>query len=139
MGKTFEKQIKTTEDQGERQIKAIQNQEEIETFKKYTYDNENTPLISKKKKIFNELADKRLDEITKLNEKVNFDDLIYRYKGNTADLKLNQFDNAFSKMREGKISLTDAKNNQAIFLSDLNEINRGNKKHRPKEQKNSIV
>ena len=50
MGKTFEKQIKTTEDQWERQIKAIQNQEEIETFKKYTYDNEDTPLISKKKK-----------------------------------------------------------------------------------------
>ena len=50
MGNTFEKQIKTTEDQGERQIKAIQNQEEIETFKKYTYDNEDTPLISKKKK-----------------------------------------------------------------------------------------
>ena len=60
LGKTFEKQIKTTEDQGERQIKAIQNQEEIETFKKYTYDNEDTPLISKKKKYLMNLQIKDL-------------------------------------------------------------------------------
>ena len=47
MGKAFEKQTKTIEDQGERQIKAIQNQGEIKTIKIYTYDYENTPLISK--------------------------------------------------------------------------------------------
>ena len=56
MGKAFEKQIKTIEDQGERQIKAIQNQENIKTIKKYTYDDEDTPLISKRKEIFNEFA-----------------------------------------------------------------------------------
>ena len=47
LGKAFEKEIKTIEDQGERQIKAIQNQGEIKTIKIYTYDYENTPLISK--------------------------------------------------------------------------------------------
>ena len=64
MGKAFEKQTKTVEDQGEREIKAIQNQGEIKTIKKYTYDNEDTPLISKHKEIFNELVDKRIEEIT---------------------------------------------------------------------------
>ena len=64
MGKAFEKQTKTVEDQGEREIKAIQNQGEIKTIKKYTYDNEDTPLISKQKEIFNELVDKRIEEIT---------------------------------------------------------------------------
>ena len=63
MGKAFEKQTKTIEDQGEREIKAIQNQGEIKTIKKYTYDNEDTPLISKQKEIFNELVDKRIEEI----------------------------------------------------------------------------
>ena len=113
MGKAFEKQTKTVEDQGEREIKAIQNQGEIKTIKKYTYDNEDTPLVSKQKEIFNELVDKRLEEITNLDKKVNSDDLIYRYKGNTADAK---FDNAFSlldKIRDGKISLADAKNDEA--------------------------
>ena len=70
--------------------KANQNQGEIKTIKKYTYDNEDTPLISKQKEIFNELVDERLEKITDLDKKVNSDDLIYRYKGNTADVK---FDN----------------------------------------------
>ena len=48
LGKAFEKQIKTIEDQVEKQIKAIQNQEQVKTFKKkYTYDDEDSPLISK--------------------------------------------------------------------------------------------
>ena len=74
--------------------KANQNQGEIKTIKKYTYDNEDTPLISKQKEIFNELVDERLEKITDLDKKVNSDDLIYRYKGNTADVKLDKFDNA---------------------------------------------
>ena len=40
---------------------------------------------NKKKYLSNFLIDKRLDEITKLNKKVNFDYLLYRYKGKTAD------------------------------------------------------
>ena len=60
----FEKQIKSIEDQGERQIQAIQNQGVIKIIKRYTYDNEDTPLISKQKEIFNELVYERLDEIT---------------------------------------------------------------------------
>ena len=47
LGKAFEKQIKTIEDPGEKHIKAIQNQGQVKKFKKYTCDNENTPLISK--------------------------------------------------------------------------------------------
>ena len=60
----------------EEKIKAIENQEKAETIKKYTYDHEHSPLISKQKEIFNELANKRLEKITKLDKKVNTDDLI---------------------------------------------------------------
>ena len=49
LGKPFEKHIKTIEDQGERQMKAIQNQGEIKTVKKHTYGNEDAPLVSKQK------------------------------------------------------------------------------------------
>ena len=51
LGKAFEKQIKTIEDQGEKQIKAIKDQRQVKTVKKYAYDAEDTPLISKQKKI----------------------------------------------------------------------------------------
>ena len=49
MGKAFEKQIKTIEGQGEKQIKAIQDQGQVKKNKKYDYDAEDTPLISKQK------------------------------------------------------------------------------------------
>ena len=85
LGKAFGKQIQTIEDQDEKQIKAIQNQGQVKTIKEYAYDDEDSPLISDAKEIFNKLADKRLNDITRLEEKVNRDHLIYRYKGRTLD------------------------------------------------------
>ena len=95
LSKAFEKQIKTIKDQGEKQIKAIQDQGQLKTIKKYDYDVKDTPFISKQKEIFNELVDERLEKITDLDKKVNSNDLIYRYKGNTPDLSFDEFDNAF--------------------------------------------
>ena len=43
--KAFGEQIKTIEDQGEKQIKAIQNQGEIKTIEKYFYNDKKIPLI----------------------------------------------------------------------------------------------
>ena len=66
-----------------------------------------------------------------MNEKVNYGDLIYRHKGNTSDEKFNTYDNAFSildKIRDGKISLTNAKNDQEKFRLDLNEIKKRKQK-----------
>ena len=45
--KAFKKQIKIIEDQGEKAIIAIQNQGQVKIIKKYTYDDEDSPLISK--------------------------------------------------------------------------------------------
>ena len=58
-------------------------------------------------------------------KKVNSDDLIYRYKGNSPDLNFNEFDNALAlidKIRDGKTSITDVKNNQEKFKSYLGNI-----------------
>ena len=46
----FEKEIKTIEDQGKKQIKAMQDQGHVKTIKKYVFDAEDTPFISKQKK-----------------------------------------------------------------------------------------
>ena len=134
LGKAFEKQIKTIKDQGEKQIKAIQDQGK--TNKKNTYDAEDTRLISKQREIFIELVDERLEKVTYLDKKVDSDDLIYRYTGNTTDAKFDKFDNALNiidKIQNGEISLTDVKNNQEKFKSYLGEIKRGNTKKGPKE------
>ena len=78
LGKAFEKQIKTIENQGEKHIKVIQDQGQVKTINRYTYDAEDTPLISKQKEIFNKLIDERLEETTDLDKNVDSDNLIYR-------------------------------------------------------------
>ena len=49
LGKTLEKEIETIEDQGEKQIKPIQNQGHIKTIKRDAYSDKDSPLISKQK------------------------------------------------------------------------------------------
>ena len=46
--------------------------------------------------MFNEHVDERQEKITDLDKKVDSDNLIYRYKGNTADIKFDKFDNALN-------------------------------------------
>ena len=139
LGKAFEKQIKTIEDQGKKQIKPIQGQGQVKTIKKYAYDVEDTPFISKQKEIFNELVDERREKITDLDKKVNSGDLIYRYKGNTADVKFDEFDNdlnIINKIQNGTISPEDVKSNQEKFKFYLGEIKKGKKS---KEQKAKLL
>ena len=50
LGKAFEKQIKTIEEQWKEQIKPIKEQRMPETIERYTYDTEDSPFISKQKK-----------------------------------------------------------------------------------------
>ena len=67
--------------------------------------------------------------------------MICKYKGNTPDLNFYEFDNALAlinKIRDGKINLTDVKNNQETFKSYLGKTKRGNNKRRSKEQKNAL-
>ena len=59
-------------------MQAIQDQGEVKTVKKYAYDAEDTPLISKQKEIFNELVDVRLEKIVDLDKMANSDDSIYK-------------------------------------------------------------
>ena len=137
-GKCFWKTNKNNWRSGKKQIKAIQDQEPVKKIKKHAYDAEDTPFTSKQKEIFNELVDERRKKITDLDERVNSDDLIHRYKVNIADVK---FDNALgiiNKIRDGKTDESDVKNNQEKFKSYLRESKKGNKKHKLKEQKNTL-
>ena len=137
--KAFEKQTKTIEDRVEKRIKAIQDQGQVKTLKKYDDDVKDTPFISKQNEIFNELVDERREKITDLDKKVNSGDLIYRYKGNTADVKFDEFDNdlnIINKIQNGTISPEDVKSNQEKFKFYLGEIKKGKKS---KEQKAKLL
>ena len=68
--------------------------------------------MSKRREVINELVNERLEKINNLDKKVNSDNLIYRFKGNTADEKFDKFDNAISiinKIKTGEVSLVHVK------------------------------
>ena len=71
LGKAFDKQIKAIEDQGKKQVDALNTLKSDNkiTIKKYTYDPNDTLFISKQKEIFNKLVDERLEKITYLDKK----------------------------------------------------------------------
>ena len=71
-GKTFEKHTETTEDQGEKQIKAIgDNQKQL--YNKQAGNNE--LLISEEREIFKNIDNRRLYEIDELSKTVGYGDL----------------------------------------------------------------
>ena len=69
--------------------------------------------------------DESLEKIIDLDKKVNSDDLIYRYRGNTVDVKFDEFDNALNiinKIQNGEIRLANVKSNQEKFKFVLEKL-----------------
>ena len=77
LGKACEKQIKTTEDQGEKQIKALKGHGK--QLVKSSSEKESLTL-SKQKEIFEELASERIYKIQNLSKQIDFNNLIYYFK-----------------------------------------------------------
>ena len=122
-----------------KQVKAIQDQRHVKIIKKYAFDDEDSPWILRQIEIFNELADKTLNEITELDKKVDLDDLIYKYKGNTSNEEFNTYDNALDlidKIKNGEIKLAEVKSNQINFKSNSGEIKKGSKKSKEQIKRN---
>ena len=85
LGKDFEKQTKTIKDQGEKQIKAIQDKRPNKSMEKVTYDINDSPIVLKEKEIHNKLTEERFEKINNLDKRVDIDKLVFKYKGNTPD------------------------------------------------------
>ena len=77
LGKAFEKQIKTIEDQGKKQIDALKDLKDSEKKKIHADDYKNKLLIPKEREIFKNIYNKRLDKIEELDKKIDYDDLIF--------------------------------------------------------------
>ena len=79
LGKAFEKQIKTIEDQGEKQIDALKDlkpKQPKEQLVNVNDDYEDKLLHSKEQEIFRNIYNKRLDKIGELTKKIDGNNLI---------------------------------------------------------------
>ena len=127
LGKVFEKQTKTIEDKREKQIKAIQdNKQQLINDNDYN----NKLLISKEREIFKDIYNKRLDKIEELNNKIDYDNLMYVVKSGGDEYRFNKIKDPITfldDIKKGKISLEEAKEQQQDYYNYLNTIRKGNK------------
>ena len=107
-------------DQGEKQIKVIQDKS-IEKIKKYSdYDNDYKKelLLSKEREIFRDIYNDRLEQLQLASHKVDYNNL--NYEVITSGDKY-QFDGLkeplvfLKEIKEGKTSIQEAKNIQKEF------------------------
>ena len=143
LGIAFEKQTKTIKDQGEKQIKAIKDKS-MEKIKKYSdYDNDYKKelLISKEREIFRDIYNDKLEQLKLASHNVDYND--WNYEVITSGDKY-QFDGLkdhlvfIKEIKEGKISIQEAKNIQKEFNEKLNFIRRGNKNQEQRQALNNI-
>ena len=77
LGKAFEKQIKTIENQGKKQVKAIQDNKQSVNININKDDYKDKLLLSKEREIFKDIYNKRLDKIEEMNNEIDYYDLDY--------------------------------------------------------------
>ena len=127
LGKAFEKQTKTIEDQGKKQIKAIQdNKQQLISDNDY----KDKLLISKEREIFKDIYNKRLDKLKQLNNKIDYDNLKYVVERSGDEYNFNKVKDPMTfldDIKKGKISLEETKEKQKDYYNYLNTIRRGNK------------
>ena len=70
LGKTFEKQIKTIEDQGKKQVEALKDlKPEEQTI---AIENDSNGKLSIQKEIYDKLLDDRADDIPEIAKEINY-------------------------------------------------------------------
>ena len=78
-----------------------------------------------------------MDEILKMSDKVDFDNLIYNFKGPTSSIKFGKFGGPvyiYGHMKNGDTTLQQVEKQQKEFKKELNEITFGNRKHKSNNQ-----
>ena len=131
LGKAFEKQIKTIEDKGQKQVDALKVLEP----KTIESGSNNKPIITKE--IYNKILEERMDEKLEMSNKIDYGQLIYNFKGPTRLINFGKFGGPiyiYNHMENGHTTLQQVEKQQKDFKKELNEITLGNPKHKSSGQ-----
>ena len=119
--------MKTIEDRGEKQIKAIKdNKQQLISDNDY----KDKLSVSKEREIFKGIYNKRLDKIEELNNKIDYDNLKYVVERSGVEYDFKKIKDPITfldDIKKGKISLEEAKAKQKDYYCYLNTIRTGNK------------
>ena len=127
--KAFDKQIKTIEDQGKKQVDAL-NTLKSDNNKKLEIKNEE---IIPESAFASDEAKKEINKILKIEKNVDREKLVYEAGKHKYDFrKFNTVRTFGEDIYEGKITLEEADEDQSDLPDRINEFN---KKRRPKSEK----
>ena len=127
LGKAFEEQTKTIEDQGKKQVKAIQDNKQIVNKDD---DYKDKLLLSREREIFKDIYNKRLDKIEESNNKIDYNNLNYVVLGTGDKYSFDDLDDPLTflnNIKKGEISMEKAIKQQYNFHKYLILIRIGNK------------
>ena len=130
LGKAFNKQTKTIEEQEKKQVEALANLKLKEIKPRETKPNE-----------YGDYFLNGLAKMRESSEPIDFNSLIYFYKGNSAPIKFIGYRgpmHIFKSIHNGDVSLEDIEKEQIKFKKDLAHIKQGNPKNRSEEQEKTI-
>ena len=139
MGKAFEKQIKTIEDQGKKQVDVLENLE----LKEETKPIEDKPNnYSRTTIIFNELINERKKLMSELYDSVDYNNLNFECVGPTKDVSFYEYKDYkefFNAIKNHKTRFDEAVKKQDEFLKKLGDIKIGKKTTKQKGVFNNIT
>ena len=131
LGKAFEKQIKTIENEGKKQVDALESLKPKEEAKPTEDECSNQ---SRATIIFNELIKKRKDLMKKLYDSVDYNNLKFENVSPTKDVsEYMDSRELFNSIKYNKINFNDMIKRQSEFLNKLNIIKIGSKTLKQKE------
>ena len=127
LGKAFDKQIKTIEDQGKKQVDALENLKPKEE-KKPIEDKSNNK--SRSVIIFNELINKRKELMSQLYDSIDYNNLKFEYVRPTNDVRFYEYKDSrdfFNAIKNNQFKFSEVKNKENEFLNKLSNVKVGTK------------
>ena len=127
MGKAFEKQIKTIEDQGQKQVEALKDLKPKEQTKAIEGKSNNQSMAAN---IFNDLINKRKRIMNDLHESADMNKLYVRYVGPNKDVNFYEYYDSkelFNEIKNNPLRFSDALKKQEELLKKINGVKIGKK------------
>ena len=127
LGKAFEKQVKSVEDQGKKQVDVLKDLKQKEQTKPIEDKSNNQ---SKATIIFNDLINKRKKIMSELHDSVDYNNLKFEYVGPTKDVSFYEYMDSkelFNAIKNNQIRFNDVLKRQDGFLNKLSDAKMGKK------------
>ena len=122
-----------------KQVEAIQDNKQLVSINKDDYKDK--LLLSKEREIFKDICNKRLNKIEEMNNKIDYDDLDYVILSKDMEYNFSIEKDPISLLKaikDGEISLKEARDRQKNYLQYLNIIRKGHKNSIQKKTLSSI-